>query len=179
MSSEYGEDVWIMDNLILPEHGFYLDLGCAWPGHNSNTEFLRKLGWDGMAIDGNPAYAKDWKGVADFRCAVLGRGTEAVNFLCHDAPDLSRVSREGTIRLTTPLWAFQEALPPIDFISCDLEGHEYEALSGFNWNGPRPQVIISEYDTHGIGEDFRVAEMLRELGYSIVHQTRANLIFKI
>ncbi len=178
MASEYGEDLWIEQNVTLPAHGFYLDLGCAWPGMYSNTEFLRKRGWPGLAVDGNPAYADNWRGVERFLCAVIGDG-EPLRFLCHDAPDLSRVSPEGAVRLSTPLRQIVETLPPIDFISCDLEGHEFDALSTFDFGKHRPKVIISECSTYGIGEDFRVCDLLAELGYRIAHKTVANHVFTI
>ncbi len=178
MASEYGEDLWIEQNVVLLANGFYLDLGCAWPSMYSNTEFLRKRGWKGLAVDGNPVYARDWEGVDKFLCAVVGNG-EPINFLCHDAPDLSRISADGPIRLSTPLSEITEPLTAIDFISCDLEGHEFDVLSTFDWDKHKPKVVISEYSTYGIGEDFRVKEMLLGMGYTLGHATVANYVFTI
>lgn len=191
MGSEYGEDLWVMQHIKLPDSGFYLDLGCAWPEQYSNTAFLRKRGWRGLCVDANPLYAQDWKGVETFVCAVIGDGTQ-VRFKYEDAPDLSRVtydwvkkdkeipdSKEGIYMQSTSLRSLIEECPKIDFISCDLEGHEMAALSNFPWSEQLPKCIVSEFSTHNIGEDFRVRDMLLEIGYVERHRTVANIIFEL
>ena len=60
MPSQFQEDLWIEENVDLPAEGFYLDVGCAFPDACSNTQFLRSKGWQGLAIDANPGYAKYW-----------------------------------------------------------------------------------------------------------------------
>lgn len=174
MNSEFGEDIWIQENIALPEHGFYLDLGCAWPVRYNNTAFLRAKWWAGINVDGNPRYEREWVGVAPFTCCVIGDG-KPVLFDAEGVPELSRVGsgQEIPTRRLDDLLRFSSA---VDFISCDLEGHEFAALSTFDWKH-RPKMIVSEYNTHGIGEDYRVRDMLLALGYSVVHQTKANLIF--
>lgn len=174
MPSEYGEDIWIEENLNLPDKGFYLDLGCAWTVLYSNTHFLRERGWKGLAIDGNPDYAPDWIGVEEFRNLVIGSG-DTVPWLKMPNPDLSRVSRDGVPVVTTRLDELE--LPTIDFISCDLEGQEYNSMVTLDWKNQRPGVIISEYNTLGIGEDFRVKSLLESMGYREVHRTVANIVY--
>lgn len=174
MSSEYGEDIWIIENVNLPASGFYMDLGCAWPEYNSNTQFLRKREWKGVAIDANPVYAKDWTGVAPFVSCVIGDGNPAEFEYC-DAPDLGKIGR-GIPVITTALDSLIDA-PSIDFISCDLEGYEYEALSRLDWKKFRPKVVVSEYATHGKPNDYRVANMLIPMGYELRHMTVANMIY--
>jgi hypothetical protein len=177
MPSERQEDEWCLRNVILPEHGFYLDLGCAWPVQNSNTAFLRRCGWRGLCVDGNPIYAPFWKGVETFVCAVIGDGNPVL-FETDGAPDLSRIG-SGTLMPTIRLDALVGNLPPIDFISCDLEGQEFAALSTLDWTKHRPKVIVSEWNTHGIGADDRVCEMLIGLGYKSAYQNEANQIFTL
>lgn len=182
--SEYGEDAFAASLGILPEKGFYLDLGCAWPCLNSNTAFLRDRGWDGANIDGNASYEPNWSGVATFtHCIISDR--PYVKFSESGVPELSRIvelpmesisSTEG-IASTRRLDELLEYSPHVDFISCDLEGHEYEALKTFDWKKNRPTCIVAEYNTAGIGEDYRVKEMLEGMGYRVVHQTVANLIY--
>lgn len=175
--SEYGEDIWIKENVPLPEKGFYLDIGCAWPVLFSNTSFLREKGWDGLAIDGNPRYSQWWNGMKEFHCAVLSGG-EMAKFDFNGVPELSRIG-VGELVKTRRLEEFLLEVPKIDLISCDLEGHEFNVLSTLNWNRYRPQVVVSEYSTFGLGEDYRVRDMLLKMGYRIAHETKANLIFTL
>lgn len=178
MGSEYGEDLWIMQHIKLPDTGFYLDLGCAWPEMNSNSAFLRKRGWRGLCVDANPLYAQDWKGVEAFICAVVGNG-RTVKFQFADAPDLSRVSNTGFTLPTLRLDDMLQGWPPVDLASVDLEGQEFEALRAFPWERQKPKCIVGEFNTHGIGVDFRVRDMLLPMGYKAVHQTVANIIFEL
>jgi hypothetical protein len=175
MGSEFSEDLWIIQNVKLPDNGFYVDLGCAWPEQYSNTAFLRKRGWRGLCVDGNPIYAPKWKDVEEFTCAIIGDGNPAL-FEANGVPELSRVG-SGQIVPTIRLCDLLSNQTRVDVLSCDLEGHEFEALRTFDWQKFRPQVVISEYNTYGIGEDFRVRDMLLELGYAVRHQTKANLIY--
>lgn len=175
--AERLEDKWIAENIQLPEHGYYLDLGCAWPKQYSNTAFLRDRGWSGLAIDGNNHYAPYWHGIAPFMHAVIGDGNP-VQFESNGVPELSRVGSGPTV----PTYTLENLIvgsPEIDFLSCDLEGHEFAALSTLDWTKHRPKVVISEFSTHGLGEDFRVRDMLVALGYTVRLVNEANIVFTL
>lgn len=183
--SEFGEDSWIAENVVLPERGFYLDLGCAWPTLNSNTAFLRDRGWDGANIDGNPSYEPKWSGVGTFTNCVIGSGAVA-RFVTGGVPELSHIEPAPAaleeIVKTRRLDELLQYSPQGDFISCDLEGHEFEALKTFDWEKNRPVCIVAEYSTWtpaGVVEDFRVKEMLEAMGYRERHRTKANIIFTL
>lgn len=194
--SEFGEDRWVMENVKLLEVGFYADIGCAWPRTNSNSAFLRDRGWPGLCVDGNPSYAGHWASVAPFTCCVVGDGNPA-QFEYNGVPELSRIGSgepENKLVPTVRLYKLLADVPHVDFLTLDLEGHEYEALQTFDWSKNYPLCVISEYSTyadrpaellagfsyneekHAI-EDFRVKTMLEGLGYQLRHTTKANHIF--
>jgi Methyltransferase FkbM domain len=175
--AEFGEDKWISEHIKLPEIGFYLDLGCAWPCLNSTTAFLRDRGWSGINIDGNPVYAPNWDGVGLFTNCVIGDG-KPVQFEINGVPELSRIG-SGEITPTRRLDDLLQFSPSVDFIACDLEGAEFDALCTFDWKKHKPPVVVSEYNTYGLGEDFRVKEMLEKTGYLERYRTKANLIFTL
>lgn len=175
--SEFGESSWIAENVQLPEDGFYLDAGCAWPFLYSGSAFLRDRGWRGVNIDANPVYEPQWQSVAPFTCCVIGDG-KPVSFEFHGVPELSRVG-VGEIVPTKRLDDLLQFSPHVDVLFCDLEGHEFEALKTFDWKKNRPLAVVSEFNTYGIGEDFRVKEMLGAMGYSERHRTKANIIFTL
>jgi hypothetical protein len=73
--SEYGEDRWVVEHLMLPQRGIYLDVGAGHPEINSNTAFLRDRGWRGLAVDANPDYGPHWIGRQQFA------GASSSNFM--------------------------------------------------------------------------------------------------
>jgi hypothetical protein len=191
------ESEWFVKNTILTEgdHNIYVDLGAAHPSNKSLTSFCRDLGWRGVAIDANPDYAKDWADAgfgSHFVCAVLSDQPTA-RFVTHENSFTSRISdlpendhpeRWGIKRIegraTVPLeWILKEhEIGKIDLLTCDLEGHEFAVLQTLDWDKHQPSWVIAEYVTAGEGVDIRVAEMLLEKGYEIVHLTGSNIIYR-
>ncbi len=172
-------DEWIANNLPLPERGVYVDVGAAEPKWTSNTAFLRDRGWTGVGIDGNPNYARLW--TTPFVCAVIAKDPE-VRFSIEDNAQVSRIRPEGKCVRSMPLSMIleNEGITKIDFLSVDIEGAEFDAFQTFDWEKIRPTIIVSEYSTEGLGEDFRVRDMLLGSGlYEVVHRTTPNLVFAL
>ncbi len=185
--SEFGEDKWIAENLPLPAHGYYVDVGCAHPTEGSNTAFLRARGWQGLAIDANPLFAEKWEtaGYGGHFVQAFVSDQEIVPFAFSDRVLESRVSPGSPRFAAFALWSLVEAArneqyPKIDFITLDVEGHEINALrSLIDYYPPTelPSIIVSEYNTLGIGEDMRVRDYLLNRGFKHVHTTTSNHIF--
>ncbi len=185
--SEFGEDAWIAANLPLPKTGYYIDLGCAHPTLSSNTAFLRDRHWPGLAIDANPGFAPFWAEL--YPAALPNDRRPALNpFLAaiiSDRPIVtfeykqeaileSRVTPGATRHAAVRLSHLTHL--PCDFLSLDLEGHEYEALRSIP--PPHlPPIIVSEYATTGLPDDMRVRDYLVMSGYRLAHTTPANHIF--
>lgn len=179
--SQYGEDRWIFENLALPEIGFYVDAGCYEPLDASNTQFLRVCGWKGIAIDGNPALAATW--IKPKMVVALLSDRPTGRFEINANPGISRLREdssapERTCRTLNDVLR-QEAAPRIDLLSVDLEGSEYDVVKGLDFELYQPAIIVAEYNTEGIGEDYRLRDFLVGLGYRVVHQTVANFIYTI
>lgn len=185
--AQFGEDRWIAENLKLPDNGFYVDLGCAYPHVGSNTAFLRARGWQGLAVDGNDEFIRFWKDVprTTFAVAVLAGDQTAVPFVVNRKNCwISRIERDSTAPLV-PAVSLESLLSmhqigKIDVLSIDLEGAEYNVLMTLSLRHHWPGIIISEFDTENIGEDWRVMDHLLNTGrYELVHTTRSNLIFQL
>jgi hypothetical protein len=58
-----------------------------------------------------------------------------------------------------------------------VEGHEFDILSQFNFELHTPDIIIAEYNTADIGDDFRVRDLLLSKGYQLKFQNPINMIF--
>jgi FkbM family methyltransferase len=174
--SQFGEDRWICEQFVLPEKGVYVDVGAGHPTTISNTAFLRDRGWTGLAVDGNPNYVQLWAGLP-FEAAVVS-GIPDVRFEIDGNPDMSRV-RTGepnvhTVTLESLLIKHQIGI--IDFLSLDVEAHEFDVLMSMNLQAHKPRIVVSEYSTLNIGEDMRVRDFLVAQGYEVVCKTIANFI---
>ena len=176
MPAQFGEDIWIEQNVKLPERGFYIDVGCAFPDACSNTQFLRNRGWAGLAIDANPAYSQFWPG--HFMVAIVSDQP----IVCMDfrrQATHSRIAGKGCHFAAVTLENLCQALEirKVDVLSLDIEGGEFAALRSLDLKSHNPTVIISEFITEGIpGEDWRVRDFLLENGYRLGHRTEANVI---
>lgn len=195
--SEYGEDRWIFLNVRLPANGFYVDVGAMRPDANSNTAFLRDMGWHGLAIDGHPDCARHWQGVpgAQFIWAVVTDSEKRVGFDLDEGngPCARIVSKEraneATVSPKLALEFFNTATlgmllhgyRQIDFLSIDIEGEEFNAMTTFDFERFRPSVIVAEYATlqpdGSVKEDFRVRDLLLTKDYVEVHRTVANIVY--
>lgn len=52
MSSQIGQDQWVLSVLKNKRNGYFIDIGCYYPDELSNTDILEsEYGWRGLAID--------------------------------------------------------------------------------------------------------------------------------
>jgi len=180
---EHMEDVWLHVHGQMPERGVYVAVGCYHPQIASNSAHWRDIGWTGLAIDGNPNLAAVWEKYpqAKFVCATVGAETQTGRLVVHpETPGWSKVEHgEGLPALRTlESIVTEHGIGKIDLLSLDLEGMEEDALLTLDLDKHTPTIIISEYDTQGIGKDFRVLEHLIKNDYVALHMTAANIIFK-
>lgn len=182
--SEDGCDKWIAENLQLQnidQPGFYVDCGAAHPDRYSQTAWLRWLGWRGLAIDGNPAYADEWMNQPKvaFVAAVLS-DQDFENFLIEPTNSLvSRVHENGEQVQARKLSSIlrEYGVEKIDLLSIDIEGSERKVLREMFIEGYRPNVIIAEYHSEHAGRDPHLIELLIRNGYDFVHMTNSNGVF--
>src|SRR5215468_5785215 len=175
------EDQWIVENLPLPEKGFYVDVGAAHPRTTSNTAFLRDLGWEGLAIDGDPVWSELWQDIPTFICAVISNEPHVQFFQDRDNPYCSRIGEiagatsRATVTIEECLSSFK--VGKIDFLSVDVEGKEFDVLRSFNFELHDPPIIMVEWNTAGIGHDDRCRTLLGDLGYDLKLENTINLVF--
>lgn len=174
--SEYGEDAFIAQHLKLPERGFYVDAGAGHPTMNSNTAFLRERGWSGLVIDADDHWKEAWNGEL-ITCLLASQ--PAASFVVHIGDHwCSRIEGSGARMAARTLESVlqEHHAGTIDLLSLDIEGQEFDVFQTMD-RSREPGIIIAEYNTLGIGEDFRLRDHLLERGYRAVHQTVANLIY--
>lgn len=181
--SEDGCDKWIAENLQLPDRGFYVDAGCAHPWRFSQIAFLRNRGWTGLAIDGNPAYAPEWEGVANAKFVhALLSDKQTEKFLIEPSNALvSRVHAQGQETAAKSLLDLLGDQRP-DFIALDLEGMEAPVLKDYLNRiaiEDYPEIIVAEFNSTHLGRDVRLFNGLIMFKYCLQHLTDSNAVFTI
>jgi len=195
--SQFGEDEFIFKNKLLPEKGFFVDVGAASPDFNSNTYFFEKRGWDGLCIDADPKQIHKMRGKRKqvMHGAVLDYdGKTKIDF--HRLGDLTRVSKNGAdevhcFKLETVFDI--RGIEKVDYLSIDVEGQELAVLKGLPAMTLEnaPKVIVIEYTSFVDGDrSKKIIEFVNQIVkplpdttlkgrvYELVHRTQSNLIFK-
>jgi FkbM family methyltransferase len=161
--SQHNEELIARDFFRDRRGGVFLDVGCASPVQDSNTYYLEKhLGWSGIAVDALPEFAQPWERkrprsrffnfyVSDhadtvepfYRSALRGVSSGRKD---QKGPGGKEVPLEEIQVPTTTLDKLLDAngVTRLDFLSMDIEGHEPEALAGFDIKRFRPALACVE-----------------------------------
>jgi FkbM family methyltransferase len=184
--SVFDEELIIRDFFQDRRGGFYLDVGCAWANKANNTYYLEKhLGWTGIGVDALADYAAGW---AEHRprsrfanyLVTDHAGTEDSFYTSESSPGLSSTDRGlaagnlfgdnvETVEVKVPsitldLLLEQEGVEKIDLLSMDIEGHEPQALAGFDIERFQPELVVIE------GKDPEVRRYLESHGYALIER---------
>lgn len=176
--SEHGEDRWLFEHDLIPSTGTYVDIGAAWPKEYSNTAMLRELGWEGVQVDGCEVFKPLWDILGlKLVVAVISQLPEVSYSINAEKPNLSRIGDHGNqVRAKTiNQLLYEEGVGLVDLLSVDVEGSEFEVVSGLDFDLHRPRIIIWEYNTLGVKNE-RLSPFLEGLGYRCVHKTECNYI---
>jgi FkbM family methyltransferase len=145
------------------KEGFYVDVGCNHPIRFSNTFNFYQKGWKGLTIDANPKFIELQRKIRpkdiSISCAVSNSEREVV-FTNFSDPLYSSISPEfvekykdigpiiSEVHLKTRTLdsvLIEHNIPnEFDFLSIDVEGHDFEVLSSITLIKYRPKLIIIE-----------------------------------
>jgi FkbM family methyltransferase len=162
--AQFGEDKLLFKHFAEKRDGFYVEVGALDGVYVSNTFFFEQIGWHGLLIEPIPEAAKKCGQARPCSevicCAAVApdspveiefevvEGWEALS-----APSLNRERlheyqprvRKITVQAKTLDRILQEAnVSQIDFLTIDVEGHEWEVLQGFTISHWRPEIVIIE-----------------------------------
>lgn len=184
--SEDKTDEWLAQSGLLPTSGIYVDAGCAHPWRFSQTAFLRNRGWSGLAIDGDPAYAPEWEGIANakFVHAVLS-DKPSERFLIE--PTNSLVSRVHEVGQEVAACSIEQILKAegvsrVNLLALDIEGMERRILEDvLVWRDWLPEIIVVEFNSCHKGRDVGVFNLFTRnydrFNFDLVHMTESNAVF--
>jgi FkbM family methyltransferase len=159
--SQSGEDMVLRDR-FRESTGFYVDVGAYHPRYASNTYHFYKRGWRGISIEPNPAAIarfRRWR-PRDINLGVgIGTATGAQSFYVFEEDELStfdeaaarererhhRIERTEQIAIRSLADVLAQHAPgPIDFLSVDCEGRDYDVITSNDWKRFRPRVVVVE-----------------------------------
>lgn len=184
LPSEDGEEIILYNFFGRKNTGFYVEIGAYNGVELSNTYFFEALGWDGILIEPDPglfeqcqlsrpnstiinAAASDREGSIQFTSA---EGKEWLSYSGENKSREDRIITEGgkLKRTQVPCLTLNEILKnvdrEIDFVSLDVEGHEFSALKGFDLDKFKPRVIVIEQNR--LDDDSPTSRLLRSHGYT-------------
>lgn len=181
--SEHGEDRWILENLVVPERGIYIDVGASNGVTGNNTLHFECMGWAGVCIEPDFRHhaALIHNRLATIEKCAIGRRQR--NFNLHSDPTLSGFLRKTGERIAIPVESLDTivsryGIPRIDLISIDTEGTEIEVWQSLNKAACPVSIAVLEYSTFGLpSQDEKIVNALRADGYKEIHRTAGNIIF--
>lgn len=160
--SERNEEIIIRHFFKDRKGGFFLDVGAYHYRDGSNTYYLEKyLNWKGIAIDANGEFAQGYRqnrpGTIFYNFFVSDKSDERAEFyIVRDPGHLTKstavpefVKGRKTEEITVPTVALNDLLArldvqKIDFLNLDIELWEPHALSGFDIEKYRPDLVCVE-----------------------------------
>ena len=143
--------------------GIYIDLGCNHPIKFNNTYLLYKKGWTGINIDSDEKSIKEFNKFrnkdTNINAIVSSKNKSIKYYYYHDRSALNTVDKflvrtrkkkpkKVLIKKTTTLNQIIQNSPyknkKINFLSVDIENHEYEALKKFKFHKYKIDIIVIE-----------------------------------
>ena len=188
-------------------NGFYVDVGCQNPISDNNTYLLHKnKNWKGINIDLDPENIKLFNisrpNDININEALSSSVKEmdlyfyhkksAINTLSKDIADRQNAKVKEIKKISTTtldLILEKNNVQKIDYLSIDVEGHEFEVLSGFSIQKYNPDIVSIEYlNTNSIKFEFhynniddvinsQIYKYFVSNNYNLVNWNHADLIF--
>jgi FkbM family methyltransferase len=192
------EDIMLLRALRHVEPGFYVDVGAAWPDHDSVTKLFSDRGWRGINIEPNPTLFEllvaDRPRDVNLSCAagaapghfplsiVPETGLSTLTPSLADAyrgegRDVAELQVEVQ-RLETILEAHVPEGQQIHFLKIDVEGFESSVIEGNNWAIRKPWIVLVEATKPSSQEPSTPWEpYLIEQGYQFVYFDGLNRFY--
>lgn len=184
MFSQVGQDEWVRTVLKNKQEGFFVELGAADGKDFSNSLFFETfLDWNGICIEPNPKYENDLR--SNRKChistdCVSSENDRIVEFadcdlasgIVETAGPFTKITKTIQKRTKTLGSILDEFHAPsvIDYLSLDVEGHEYEILRTFPFDKYKFRCITVEHNEPHQGPEMRMLlrGILEKNGYRFV-----------
>ena len=165
----------------------FLELGAVDGVYKSNCALLEKVGWQGIAVEANPNFAKDFH--ENRKCKLITRAVVTQNqvtedFLLYFSPGLatsghlstsnSKESQETikvdliTVNQLIMQWGSQFGDAPT-YLSVDIEGLDLFVVTEMLTFGFKPTIISMEHNFR-IGELEKIDSLAKKFGYKEIYK---------
>ena len=158
------EDVMLWRALRNVKVGFYIDVGAQSPESDSVTKAFSLLGWRGVNIEPHPTYFDQLRQLRpqDVNLDVaIGEKSGSITMNFVDESGLSTADKEiasrhvaagytirmQEVKMVTLADVWHMHVPyaqEVHFLKVDVEGLECAVLSGNDWKGNRPWIVLVE-----------------------------------
>ena len=189
--------------------GVYIDVGCNHPIKYNNTYLLHKRGWSGINVDLDKTCINEFNilrkkdhNIQELVGSIDGEEKEIYYY--HERSAINTISkalvdkrekkpREIIIKKTKSLNKIIETSPynnkKINFMSIDIENHEYEALKNFNFQKYQIDLIVTEctdmsqnrLETYTQSLDYimntNLYKLLKINEYKLINWVNSDLVF--
>ena len=185
--SQYGQDFYLEKLGLIKPGGFFVEIGCNHPVHNSNSHYLEKeLDWHGISVDGidyselyrelrpNTQFinslVSDVEQTLDFHVVRDVEGWEnQVSSIHKETLGMGKTFEADVVKMETKRFnSLVPATQTVDLCLIDVEGHEFEVLKSINFD-QAPSVLVVENSGQFYSRSSLV-KFLVEIGY--VHIAR-------
>jgi FkbM family methyltransferase len=151
--SQSNQDKWVVEFFKFKKNGYFIELGAYDGIQTSNTYYMEKnLEWDGLCVEANPSV---------YQSLIKNRRVKNVNVALTDYVGEcfflnDKISSTGT---KVPCDTLNNILrnnncpKNIDYLSIDIEGHEYIVLKDFNFNEWNISLMTIEHNLYCDGSD--------------------------
>ena len=168
--SQANQDKWVCEVLDFKKRGYYVDIGAYDGIQTSNTYTLEKyLRWSGICIEANNII---------FDSLVKNRNSKNINSAitnfngtCHFEGDSIKTNGK-IVNCFTLESVLQDNNSPseIDYLSIDVEGHEYTILNCFDFNKYNIKLMTVEHNLYVDGDvrKNQLFELLTNKGFTRV-----------
>ena len=184
-NSQIAQDAWVHSVLGDKQNGFFVELGAYDGIYISNTLFFeRQLGWNGICIEPNDKHFEELRknrnchvsnglvyseaGI-EKEFSLIGTGSGIVDGYTNPNAIHTNIIQKITTTLADILDSFN-APKIIDYLSLDVEGHEYDILSTFPFSKYKFNCITVEHNAPHIGPEnqIKIRYLLESNGYKYV-----------
>ena len=182
--SQVGQDEWVDNTLKHKRNGFFIELGAVNGLLLSNTLFFEKYrNWNGICIEPNPANAVSLLRnrnclISDY--CISDVDNEYVDFalagvysgVLETSGDLTKKTNIIKVKTKTlgTLLKMYKAPKRIDYLSLDVEGHEYTILHKFPFHKYIFNCITVEHaeEHNGTEMKIKIRKLLEKNSYVFV-----------
>lgn len=136
------------------KEGFYIDIGACFPDSASVTKCFYDMGWFGINVEPHPqAFFKLSNSRLrdiNLNLAIAEQECELVFYEGDSIGETSAIKKADEQKsftvtaITLGALCAEYVKTEIDFLKIDVEGYEYQVLTGGDWQRYRPKVIVCE-----------------------------------